>query len=111
MSSLDAAGISPALLTPAAADEKVKNFIAGALEQLQEELQQSSHALDMNIKEVPADQRGSYKALSVYLSLQIKLLQVMRKDDISIVEQVTRLTPIRNYWYAYRAARKFDKSA
>jgi len=111
MSSLDAAGISPALLTPAAADEKVKNFIAGALEQLQEELQQSSHALDMNIKKVPADQRGSYKALSVYLSLQIKLLQVMRKDDISIVEQVTRLTPIRNYWYAYRAARKFDKSA
>ena len=111
MSSLDAAGISPALLTPAAADEKVINFIAESLEQLQEEMQQRSSALDNYIKEIPADQRGNYKCLSVYLSLQIKLLQVMRKDDISVVEQVTRLTPIRNYWYAYRAARKFDKSA
>lgn len=111
MSSLDAAGISPALLTPAAADEKVKSFIAESLEQLQEEMQQSASALETYVRETPAGRRGNYKSLSVYLSLQIKLLQVMRKDDISVVEQVTRLTPLRNYWYAYRAARRFDKSA
>ena len=42
MSSLDAAGISPALLTPAAADEKVKIFLTEALEQLQIEMQHLS---------------------------------------------------------------------
>jgi len=110
MSSLDAAGISPALLTPAAADDNVKRYLADALQQLQEEMQRSADALEAHVKEMPADKHGNYKALSVYLSLQIKLLQVMRKDDISVVEQVTRLTPIRNYWYAFRAARKFDKA-
>jgi len=110
MSSLDAAGISPALLTPAAADEKVKIFLTEALEQLQIEMQHSADALEAHIKKLPTGTGGNYKSLYIYLSLQMKLLQVMRKDNGSVVEQVTRLTPIRNYWYAFRAARSFDKA-
>ena len=110
MSSLDAAGISPALLTPAAADEKVKIFLTEALEQLQIEMQHSADAMEAHIKKLPAGTGGNYKSLYIYLSLQMKLLQVMRKDNGSVVEQVTRLTPIRNYWYAFRAARSFDKA-
>ena len=110
MSSLDAAGISPALLTPAAADEKVKIFLTEALEQLQIEMQHSADALETHIKKLPKGTGGNYKSLYIYLSLQMKLLQVMRKDNGSVVEQVTRLTPIRNYWYAFRAARSFDKA-
>ena len=110
MSSLDAAGISPALLTPAAADEKVKIFLTEALEQLQIEMQHSADAMETHIKKLPTGTGSNYKSLYIYLSLQMKLLQVMRKDNGSVVEQVTRLTPIRNYWYAFRAARSFDKA-
>ncbi len=109
MSVLDTQDISPALLTPTAADEKVKAFLTKALEQLYVEMQHCSGALETHITKIPEDMRGRYKSLYIYMSLQMKLLQVMCKDDTSVVERVTRLTPIRNYWYAYRAARKFDK--
>lgn len=110
MASLDAADISPALLTPAATNDKVNGFMTESLTQLQQEMQHCAQTLETYIKNLPADKRGNYKSLYVYLSLQLQLLQVMRKGNISVVEQVTRLTPIRNYWYAFRAARKFDKA-
>ncbi len=111
MASLDAADISPALLTPAAANDKVNGFMAESLTQLQQEMQNCSRALETHIKIMPAGERAHYKSLYVYLSLQLQLLHVMRKGNTSVVEEVTRLTPIRNYWYAFRAARKFDKAS
>jgi len=109
MSSLDSAGISPALLTPTAADDNVKTFLADGLKHLHTDLQQCKKGLEDHLKEVQEAKRTNYKSLYIYLTLQSQLLQVMCKDELSVVEQVSRLTPIRNYWYAFRAARRFDK--
>jgi len=110
MSSLDNAGVSPALLTPAAADDTVKTFLTEGLKQLQTEMQHCKKSLEVQIQEAPDAIRTNYKSLYIYLTLQSHLLQVLSKDELSVIEQVSRLTPVRNYWYAFRAAREFDKS-
>jgi len=33
----------------------------------------------------------------------------MVKDNTSVLNQITRMTPIKNYWLALRAAWKFDR--
>ncbi len=111
MSSLDAANISPALLTPAASNEEVDQYLANELATIDQQIQTSLQSLTSLIKDTAAGESDNYKALYVYLVLQHKLLQVMRKDNTSVVSTVTRLTPIRNFWHAYGAARKFNKLA
>lgn len=109
MSSLDTAGISPALLTPSTCTDAVINYLSEELSTLQKQMQKSSEALESQTSGEGGSIHQNCKALYIYLSLQSKLLHSMRKDNTSVVEQISRLTPIRNYWYAFRAARRYDK--
>lgn len=110
MSSLDAAEISPALLTPTASNEIVGKYLSAELAALEQQMQNSLTALVSLNAETSDINRSNYKALYIYLALQYRLLHSMRKDSTSVVTEVSRLTPIRNYWYAFLAARKFDKT-
>ncbi len=109
MSSLDAAELSPALLTPAASTEAVESFLLKELSTVKQEMQESSQVLEEFVTGITNEERHSFKALYVYHTLQQKLLQSMLRDKVSVVTEATRLTPIRYYWHAFRAARKFDK--
>lgn len=109
MTSLDAAKLSPALLTPAASTEAVESFLLKELSTVQQELQESARLLEEFVSAIANEERHSFKALYVYHTLQQKLLQSMLRDKVSVVTEATRLTPIRYYWHAFRAARKFDK--
>ena len=109
ISSLEAVDISPALLTPAANNEAVNAYFATELTKLRQDMLQSLEALARKATAATDEERRNYKALYVYQTLQYKLLQLMCKDNTSVVEEVTRLTPIRNYWSGFLAARKFDK--
>lgn len=109
MSLLDASDISPALLTPTASTDAVSKFLDRELAQLQTDMQAGLRTLAHHVTPLAVTERENYKVLYVYLAQQTKLMQTIRKDEATVVEQVTRLTPIRNYWYAFRAARAFDK--
>lgn len=109
LSSLDAAEISPALLTPTASTDAVENFLSKELLTVQQQLESSLDTLGGHVSEIPDAEKHRIKALYIYVGLQTTLLQSMRKDHSSVVVEVSRLTPIRNYWRAFRSARKFDK--
>jgi len=109
MTALDAANISPAALTPGNTDSTVQAFLSN----LQSELLQSLHTVATSftghVNTMPADNRANYKALYIYLQLQIKLLEKQKKDNVSILDQTTKLTPLSNYWCAFKSARQFDR--
>ena len=109
ISSLETADISPAQLTPAARNKAVSDYFTSELTVLREDMQESLEALARQVSAATDEERRHYKALFVYLTLQYKLLHLMCKDNTSVVEEVTRLTPIRNYWHGFLAAREFDK--
>ncbi len=110
ISSLEAAEISPALLTPAASNETVTSYFTAELEALEQRMQNTLAALVSINAETSETNRINFKALYIYLALQSRLLHTMRSDKSSVVDEVSRLTPIRNYWHAFLAARRFDKA-
>ncbi len=111
MSTLESASISPADLTPDSSNDKVSEFLKAALSELEIEMHDSVHAMREHVIESQTEERRKYKALYIYMLLQIKLLQVIRKDGSELLDKEIRLTPIRNYWHALQAARQFDKLA
>jgi len=108
ISTLEAANISPADLVPGQHNEKLETFFQRATDELLLEMQSCAKALGNNVAE--NSKPRSSKSVYVYLALQIALLQSIKKDGCRLLSSDTRLTPIRNYWHAFRAARKFEKS-
>lgn len=111
MSSLESANLSPADLTPDSGNKKVSEFLKTALSELEVDMHQSLLAMQQHVTETQFEERKKYKSIFVYLSLQTKLLQAIRKDGAELLEKEIRLTPIRNYWHALQAARQFERVA
>lgn len=109
LSTLEAASISPATLGPDNTDTTIQNFFYEHSTELMALLQAAGDELRDHVAQQPVDARGQYKSLYIYARLQLALLQSMQKQDISVLNQLTRLTPIKNYWLAFRSARKFDR--
>jgi len=108
ISKLEAANISPAELLPGQHNDKLEAFFQDETNEVLLEMQSCANALEGSISKNP--QGRSYKSVYVYLALQIALLQRIKKDGCKLLSTDTRLTPIKNYWYAFRAARRFEKS-
>lgn len=110
LATLEAASVSPSMLGPDNTDTTVKNFFYMQGTDLLDLLQSACEELRAHIAREPADKKGQYKSLYIYAQLQLALMHSMQRKDISVLNQLTRLTPIKNYWLALRAARRFDKS-
>ena len=48
------------------------------------------------------------KVIYVYLAQQLRLLDAMKKNVDHLFLPEARLSPLRNYWHAFRAAAKFE---
>jgi len=102
MSALEACGISPAQLGPDNTDEPVQLFLRDWQNALLSELNDSEAVLCEHVKQTPVDARAPFKGIYIYTRLQTALLQSMVKDNTSALNQITRMTPIKNYWLALR---------
>ena len=109
MSALEAANISPAQLGPDNKDKPVQDFLKDTQNRLLTDLEAALKMLSKHISQTPPEARAQFKSLYIYTHLQTALLQSMAKDNTSALNQITRLTPIKNYWLALRAAWKFDR--
>jgi len=109
LASLDAANISPAQLSADNTDKEVADFLKTEQNRLLQHLDDAIHSLGTYVSESPAQSKSQYKSLYIYARLQHALLRSMAKDNTSVLNEVNRLTPIKNYWTALRAAWKFDR--
>ena len=109
MSTLESAGVSSADLSPASNNVEVAKFFHHSTDTLQKELLSCQTELEQGLKAITSDERLKVKPVYVYLMLQKSLLNAISKDGCQLLDKEVRLTPIRNFWIAMRAARRFDK--
>lgn len=109
MATLESAGVSSADLTPATNNADVAKFFRHSLNDLQKELQSSQQEMEKSLKAINPDEQSKLKPVYVYLVQQIRLLNTINKDGGQLLNKEIRLTPIRNFWIAMRAARRFDR--
>jgi len=102
IASLEQAGISPQMLTADNTSTSLKNYLTSTLSAVNTELQTLLNEL--------IDCHNGVKPVFIYSQLQHQLVNVMLKDNANPLQQEIRLTPIKNYWHAFKAARRFHKA-
>lgn len=102
LTSLEAADVTPDMLTIENNSDSLKEFLDNALSATNNDLQASLTQL--------ANCHAAVKPVYIYSFLQQKLVTVMQQDKANLLQHEIRLTPIKNYWHAFRAARRFDKT-
>ncbi len=100
---LESHNISPPMLSANSESvQLVNDYVVQQLKVLDTEFNQHLNAL--------AKTAATARPLYVYLHLQRKLLNVVLQDGGQVLQQETRLTPIKNFFYALSAARKFNRA-
>jgi phytoene/squalene synthetase len=101
-SRLDAAGISPAKLTPENSQPELQHFLA-------QELADVRTALEAACDEMLAVPLRDAKALYVYADLQRRLAATVAKSNTQLMQTELRLTPLKNLWFAGSASRRYER--
>ena len=98
LAALEAADLSPKLLTPGQYPEALVQFLSKRLTSIDQQLTDSLHHL-------PAECPNAV-FLYVYARLQQKLLRYIQKEVTVLDQPDIRLSPLRNFWLARAAARQ-----
>ncbi len=99
---LNAHGISPKEWVPGSYTKAMLSF-------LQQQLTAIANELDEALSKVPAESPGN-SFVYVYARLQYQLLRRVQNDIQILDQQDIRLSPLRNFWIAGKAARQHSKS-
>lgn len=95
---LEANNISPAQLQPGSDDPLVQTFLQQQLQAIESEMDSTADTL--------LHAGSGTRALYIYLRSQQRLAAKLKKRRASLLQPVTPLSPIRNYFIAFNAARQ-----
>lgn len=109
MVELEARDIKPNQFTAGAMSPNTIACLEEMLNDLHQEIEQCLQQM-LNPDTAATDSNGN-KSFYIYLQLQLHILKVMQKNVGQLFLPDARLSPLRNYWIALRAATRFDKAA
>jgi phytoene synthase len=98
MTVLEANNISPAQLQPGSGDPVVQTFLQQQLQAIENEMDRTADTL--------LHAGATTRPLYIYLRSQQRLAAKLIKRRASLLQPVTPLSPIRNYFIAFNAARQ-----
>lgn len=109
LADLEAHEIKPNQLVPGPLPDNITNYLANTMNTLQQQIEDCLK--DFSSTAITPGEPGlaGAKTVFIYLYIQHKLLLKMQKDVTQIFQPDIRLSPIGNYWQAFKAARQFDK--
>lgn len=103
-SALDAAGLGPADLRSTDQPNPALNAL------FEQQLQQVSDALTQASQALLTCPVVEQKSLFIYVEVQRRLLAATRQSGADLLAAQIRLTPLRNYWFAGKAARQYERA-